>query len=178
MSHQRTVSGASTLTIFSDDFVKRVLEDVENPALATNDLVWKAKSYIGSLSAIDVISEGVRELEVAPILLAMIKHAPCDRGRRYAACAIICCDNEKSQLVDVANDWVKFLLLPCRSPVFLSQMYQLPQPDLVTRASKNQTPTRSDYSTPTIKETQESMTTVKQNRPSPFRELVRDPIGW
>ena len=92
MSHQRTVSGASTLTILSDDFVKRVLEDVENHALATNDLVQKAKSYIGSLPAIDVI-EGMGE--VAPILLAMINHAPCGRGRRYAACAIICCDGEK-----------------------------------------------------------------------------------
>ena len=176
MSHQRTVSGASTLTILSDDFVKRVLEDVENPALLTDDLVRKAKSYIASVSAIDVI-EGTGEMKAAPILLAMMDHAPCDRGRRYAACAVICCDNEKPQLVNVANNWVKFLLLPCRSPVFLSQMHQLPQPDLVARAYKNQTSPCSDYSTPTLDDTQQSMTTVKKNRPSSFRELVRDPIG-
>ena len=63
MSHQRTVSGASTLTILSDDFVKRVLEDVENPALLTDDLVRRAKSHIASVSAtgIDVI-EGTGEM--------------------------------------------------------------------------------------------------------------------
>ena len=135
MSHQRTVSstsedgqstGTSTLTILSDEFVKRVLEDIDNTSLATKDLVRKAKSHIASLSNINVI-EGMGE--VAPILRAMIDHAPCERGQRYAACAIICCDNEIPQLVNVAYDWVKFLLLPCRYPVFLSQMHQLPQPD-------------------------------------------------
>ena len=124
MSHQRTVS--STLTVLSDEFVKRVLEDIDNASLATKDLVRKAKSHIASLSNIDVI-EGMGE--VAPILRAVIDHAPCERGQRYAACAIICCDNEIPQLVNVAYDWVKFLLLPCRYPVFLSQMHQLPQPD-------------------------------------------------
>ena len=119
MSHQRTASGASIFTILSEDFVIRVLQDVENPALLTDDLVLKAKSYIASLSAIDVI-EGSEELKAAPILLAMIDYAPCDRGRRYAACAIICCDNEKLQLVNIANDWVKFLLLPCR-PLYFSR---------------------------------------------------------
>ena len=176
MSFERTASGTSTLTILSEDFVKRVLDDVDNANLATEDLVWKAKSYIVSLSNIDVILEGERE--AAPILRAMIDHAPCDRGRRYAACVIICCDNEKPQLVNVANDWVKFLLLPCKSLVILSQMHQLPQPGLVARAYKNPSPPHSDYSTPTLDDTQQSMTTVKQNRPSSFRELVRDPIGW
>ena len=111
--HQRTVSGTSTLTILSEDFVKRVLEDVDNADLATDDLVRRANSYIVSLSNIDVI-EGIGE--VAPILLATIDHAPCDRGRRYAACVIICCDNQKPQLINVANDWVKFLFLPCKVP--------------------------------------------------------------
>ena len=175
MSHQRTVSDTSILTILSEDFVKKILEDVDNAYLTTEDLVWKAKSCIVSLSNIDMI-EGIGE--VAPILRAMIDHAPCDRGRRYAACAIISCDNEKSKLVNVANDWVKFLLWPCKSPVFLSQMHQLPQPGLVARAYKNPTPPRSDYSTPTLEDTEQSMTTVKQNRPSSFRDLVRDLIGW
>ena len=110
MSHQRTVSSTSTLTILSEDFVKKVLEDVDNADLTTEDLDRKAKSSIVSLSNIDMI-EGIGE--VAPILRAMIDHAPCDRGRRYAACAVICCDNEKPKLVNVANDWVKFLLWPC-----------------------------------------------------------------
>jgi hypothetical protein len=171
MSHQRTTS---TLTILSEDFVKRLFDDVDNADLATEDLVRKAKSYIESLSNIDVI-EGIGE--AAPILRAMIDYAPCDRGQRYAACVIIRC-NEKSQLVNVANDWVKFLLLPCKSPVFLSQMHQLPQPGLVACAYKNPSPPRSDYSTPTLDDTEQSMTTVTQNRPSSFRELVRDPIGW
>jgi hypothetical protein len=176
MSHQQTVSGTSTLTILSEDFVKRVLDDVDNTDFSTEELVRKAKSYIVSLTNIDVI-EGIL-VEAAPILRAMIDHAPCDRGQRYAACVIICCDNEKPQLVNVANDWVKFLILPCKSPVFLSQMHQLPQPSLVARAYKNTTPPRSDYSTPTLDDTQQSMTTVKQNRPNSFQESVRDPIGW
>jgi hypothetical protein len=170
MSHQQT----STFTILSEDFVKRVL-DVDNADLATEDLVRKAKSYIESLSNIDVI-EGMGE--AAPILRAIIDYAPCDRGQRYAACLIICCDNEKPQLVNVANDWVRFLLLPCKSPLFLSQMHQLPQPGLVACAYKNPSPPCSDYSTPSLDDTQQSMTTVKQNTPSSFRELVRDPIGW
>ena len=174
MSHQRTVSSTSTLTILSEDFVKRVLEDVDNADFATKDLVRKAKSYIVSLSNIDVI-EGIGE--AAPILPAIIDHAPCDRGRRYAASVVICCDNEKPQLVNVANDWVKFLLLPCKSPVFLSQMHQLPQPGLVACAYKNPTPPPSDYPTANLDDTQQGMTTVKQNRPSSFRELVKDPIG-
>jgi hypothetical protein len=174
MSHQRTVSSTSTLIILSKDFLKRVLEDVDNANLAMEDLVCKAKSNIVSLSDMDVI-EGIGK--AAPILRAIIDHASCDRGRRYAACVIICCDNEKPQLINVANDWVKFLLLPCKSPVFLSQMHQLPQPGLVARAYKNLTPSRSDYSTPTLDDTQQSMTTVKQNRPSSFWELVRDPLG-
>ena len=165
MSHQRTVSG---ITILSDDFVKRVLEDVDNAALATKDLVGKAKSSIGSLSNINVI---VGMGEAAPILRAMIDYAPCKRGKRYAACAIICCDNEIPKLVNVANDWVKFLLLPCRSHVFLSQMHQFPQSHLVVRAYKTPTPPRSDYSTPTLDDTQPS-------RASSFRELVSDPNGW
>ena len=167
MSHQQTVSGTSTLTILSDDFVKRVLEDVASDN-ATKDFVGKAKSSIGSLSNINVI-EGMGE--AAPILRAMIDYAPCDRGKRYAACAILCCDNEIPKLVNVANDWVKFLLLPCRSSVFFSQMHQSPQSDLVVRAYKNPTPPRSDCSTATLDDTQPS-------RASTFRELVSDPIGW
>ena len=77
MSHQRTVSGTSTLTILSKDFIRRVLEDVDNADLAMKDLVQKANSYIMSLSNMDVI-EGIGE--AAPILRAMIDHAPCDRG--------------------------------------------------------------------------------------------------
>jgi hypothetical protein len=46
------------MTMLSDDFVKRVLEDVDNAALATKDLVPNAKSYIGSLSNINMI-EGI-----------------------------------------------------------------------------------------------------------------------
>ena len=139
MSHQRTVSG---ITILSDDFVRRVLEDVDNAALATKDLVGKAKSSIGSLSNINVI-EGMGK--AAPILRAMIDYAPCKRGKRYAACAILCCDNEKPKLVNDANDWVRFLLLPCRSPVFFSQMPQLPQP---TRFKFSCTVTRIQESDP------------------------------
>ena len=176
MYHQRTVSSTSTLTNLSEDFAKEDLEDVDNVNLATKDLVRKAKSYIESLSNFDMIV--METIKAAPILRAMIDHAPCDRGRRYAACAIICCDNEKPKLVNVANDWVKFLLLPCRSPVFLSQMHQLPKPVLVVRAYKNPTPPRSDYSTPTLDDTEQRMTTVKRNKPSSFRQLVRNPIGW
>lgn len=115
-------SEASTLTILRDDVSKQVLEDFDNPALTTDDLVRKAHSYIRSLSTTDVI-EGVAELKAAPILRAIIKHAPCSQGQRYAACAIIGCGNEKRQLIDIANDWVKFFLLPCRCPVFLSQTH-------------------------------------------------------
>jgi hypothetical protein len=61
------------LTILSEDFVKRVFEDVDNTDLAMEDLVQKAKSYIVSLSNMDVM-EGIGE--AAPILRAMIDYAP------------------------------------------------------------------------------------------------------
>ena len=118
MSIQRTVSSTSTLTNLSEDFAKEDLEDVDNVNLATKDLVRKAKSYIESLSNFDVIV--METIKVAPILRAMIDHAPCDRGRRYAACVIIRCDDNKPQLVNVANDWLKFLLLPCKSCISLA----------------------------------------------------------
>ena len=166
-----TSSSSSTL---SEEFTKNVLEDVDNAGLATEELVQKAKSYIMSLPPNIEVIKGIA---AAPVLLAMIDHAPCDRGRRYAACVIICCGVKK--LVNVANDWVKFLLLPCKSSVIFSQMHHLPQPGLVARAAyKNPTPPYSDYSTPTLDDTELSITPVKQNRPSSFRELVRDSIGW
>ena len=117
MSIQRTVSSTSTLTNLSEDFAND-LEDVDNVNLATEDLVRKAKSYIESLSNFDVIV--METIKAAPILRAMIDHAPCDRGRRYAACVIIRCDDNKPQLVNVANDWLKFLLLPCKSCISLA----------------------------------------------------------
>ena len=101
MSIQRTVSSTSTLTNLSEDFANEDLEDVDNVNLATEDLVRKAKSYIESLSNFDVIV--METIKAAPILRAMIDHAPCDRGRRYAACVIISCDDNKPQLVNVAN---------------------------------------------------------------------------
>ena len=108
-------STTSTLTIINEEFDQRVLEYINNSSLATTDLVRKAMSYIASLSKIDVI-EGIGE--AAPILRAMIDYAPCEQGRRYAACVVICCDNKIPQLVNVANEWVRFLLLPCRSLYF------------------------------------------------------------
>ena len=117
MSIQRTVSSTSTLTNLSEDFAKD-FEDVYNVNLPTKHLVRKAKSYIESLSNFDMIV--METIKAAPILRAMIDHAPCDRGRRYAACAIIRCADNKPQLVKVANDWWKFLLLPCKSCISLA----------------------------------------------------------
>jgi len=150
MSHQRTVSGTSNLTLLSEDFSKEVQDDI-NSDRTTEELVRKARSYIESLPKSTDVKKGIK---AAPILRAMIDYAPCDQGRRYAACVIICCDNETAQLVNVANDWLKFLLLP------------------FARAYKNTTPYHSEYSTPTLEDTERDMTTVKKNRPSSFRELL------
>ena len=46
------------------------------------------------------------------VLKAMLDHAPTERGKRYAACCIICDKESCVELIALANDWVKFLLYP------------------------------------------------------------------
>jgi hypothetical protein len=53
------------------------------------------------------------EIDAHKVLKAMLDHAPTERGKRYAACCIICGKECRVQLIALANDWVKFLLYPC-----------------------------------------------------------------
>jgi hypothetical protein len=54
-----------------------------------------------------------QQIDSYKVLRAMLDHAPTERGKRYAACCIICCGEDRVQLVGLANDCVKFLLYPC-----------------------------------------------------------------
>ena len=47
------------------------------------------------------------------VLKAMLDHAPTERGKRYAACCIMCDKESCVELMALASDWVKFLLYPC-----------------------------------------------------------------
>jgi len=52
-------------------------------------------------------------IDAYKILKAMLDYAPTERGKRYAACCIMCGKECRDQLIALANDWVKFLLYPC-----------------------------------------------------------------
>jgi hypothetical protein len=53
------------------------------------------------------------QIDSHKVLEAMLEHAPTERGKRYVACAIICCREDVQELVSLANDRVRLLLWPC-----------------------------------------------------------------
>lgn len=119
--HERALSEASTLTILSDEFTRDVVS-VTRPILTTDELVQKARAYLRCLPDAQEIP-GMGGIKALPILEATLKYAPCDHGRRYACSVIISggSDNQ-THLIDVANDWVRFFLLPCMSVAFVVHM--------------------------------------------------------
>lgn len=114
-------SDTTTLTILSEELARVILDDVNSPDVSTDHLVCKATSLIGGTLFRTHTIEGL-SIEAAPILQSVLKHAPCEHGRRYIACAIIWCGPNEQKLVELASDLVMFLLLPCMfSPCSLTE---------------------------------------------------------
>ncbi|KAK7680799.1 hypothetical protein QCA50_016107 [Cerrena zonata] len=146
-------SDTTTLTILSEELARVILDDVNNPDISTNHLVCKATSFIDCTLSRTHTIEGL-SIETAPILQSVLNHAPCEHGRRYIACAIIWCGPNEQKLVELANDLVKFLLLP------------------FFRASKNISPPTSKTSSPALLTTQQVLDTIEHNTPASFRPLL------
>lgn len=119
-SHNRTDSDASTLTALSDAFNTQVQDNIKSPE-PTAAIVRKAREHLSRLKRDqgrlqhDHPSNLPTHQHVDPhdILLAMLDYAPTAYGQRYAACAIISCDSETSVQIDLANTWLRYLLLVC-----------------------------------------------------------------
>lgn len=60
----------------------------------------------------------VHEISVQKLLEFMLEGAKISGGERYTACAILACEEEsdpRQKLKDLADDWIVFLLWPCKS---------------------------------------------------------------
>jgi hypothetical protein len=102
--HERSLSEASTSTILSDELTSNAVSNIAKSPFITDELVRKARAYLRCLPDAKEIT-GMGGIKALPILQAMLKHAPCHRGRRYASSVIISggYDNQ-SHLLKVAND--------------------------------------------------------------------------
>ncbi|KAF8338694.1 hypothetical protein F5887DRAFT_1077628 [Amanita rubescens] len=140
-----TISSVSQLT---NDFVATVLKLMNKEKILTIELVENANAQLLVFENVPVerriVGNGTTRIDSLKVLKEMLNNAPTDRGKRYVACAVICCDSREEGLVGLASDWVNFLLWPFKS------------------AYKSQTPCISDNSSITLPETAVSMTVVKE----------------
>ena len=120
-THNRIVSDSSTSAIESILFGKAVLELLHNEHYPTSDHIEKAQQIIQehSSTARDdnkfIFRPGKAKeqaVNVCDLLEATIEHAPCASGTRFAACAVCVTETEEG-IRALANDWLKYLLLPC-----------------------------------------------------------------
>jgi len=104
----------SSLSQLSDDFLKTVLV-LMNDATPTVGHVAEANARLDVFENVPVENRRVgTEIDSLRVLREMLNNAPTERGKRYVACAVICCQGQE-QWVRLASDWVHFLLWPCTS---------------------------------------------------------------
>lgn len=58
------------------------------------------------------VPKGSTGVDPYKLVKAMLDYAPTDSGQRYVAAAIVACKDTPT-LVDLANTWLRYLLLPC-----------------------------------------------------------------
>lgn len=107
------------------------------------------------------ITTGVR---VDLFLLAMLKYAVGDSGKRYAACTILATKNRDKSLEDVALTWLHNMIFPSQSRASSWKPH-------LTAASKR-TPTPSDSQTPTFDQTAVLIEKASRGGQAALRELV------
>ena len=123
-------TNASTLT--ADDFIHNLQDSsgitivVELERYSTQGLVDKAKKILSKFAQDEKRVEQypsslptLNSIDPHPVLVAMLDCAPNERGTRYVAAAIISYARETHELVDLANTWIRYLLLPCE-PILYS----------------------------------------------------------
>ncbi|KAF8326936.1 hypothetical protein F5887DRAFT_1084097 [Amanita rubescens] len=129
----------SSLSQLGDDFLKTVLVLMNN-ATPTVGHVVEANAQLDVFENVPMENRRVgTEIDSLRVLREMLNNAPTDRGKRYVACAVICCQGPE-QWVRLASDWVHFLLWPFKS------------------AYKSKSPCASPHSVITLPETEASIT--------------------
>ncbi|TDL26442.1 hypothetical protein BD410DRAFT_521472 [Rickenella mellea] len=89
-----------------------------NKDLSTEQCVQLAEQQLrdeSGLALVKVFDE--TDITVDVVLQSMLKHAPSEIGKRYCACAIYGASKmstgESNTLVELAQDWVNHVLIPC-----------------------------------------------------------------
>ena len=177
-THHRKSSSLSTLSALSDDFTTDVKANMDNTIIDTAQYVRKAGYHLEAMGSDDRrlrdFPSSLDRIKVDPhkILKSMLQYAPTENGQRYVACAILACDQELDRQVDLANTWLRYLLLPGRYPlIFISEK------NINALLVKANSDTRSDFEpsqsgTPTLEDTKQSITSVSAIRDKMFRNDV------
>ena len=109
----RELSKASILTSSSGKLSQTVLDCINDTNISVDMRTRQAEAKLCWLTLAFQKIPNAQQIDSYKVLKAMLDHAPTERGKRYAACCIICCGEDRVPLVSFANDWVKFLLYPC-----------------------------------------------------------------
>ncbi|KAF8341900.1 hypothetical protein F5887DRAFT_1217118 [Amanita rubescens] len=156
----------SDLSQLSQVFIQNVL-DLMNSANTTVQLTQKTNTRLMVFGFASeecrLVESGITRIRIdriridsLKVLRAMLNNAPTDRGERYVASAIICCDFNENEMVMLASDWVYLLLWPFKS------------------AYKSKTPSPSPYSDITFSETATSTSVVNERRDDHFLGLLKE----
>ena len=127
-THHRKRSSLSTLSALSDDFTTEVNANMDDARIDTKQYVKTAGHHLATMRSDDRrlgdFPSSLDRIKVDPykILKSMLEYAPTKHGQRYVACAILACDQELYRQVDLANTWLRYLLLPGGYPlIFVSE---------------------------------------------------------
>ncbi|OBZ70793.1 hypothetical protein A0H81_09242 [Grifola frondosa] len=155
-------SQTSILTRSSQAFNTQVLPLMRDISVETADLMREARAALGIFKLPGNDRQiGVHEhwIDVYRLLDAMLEGAKISGGERYTASVIIAATINKNdggikQLVSVAQDWLFRLLWP------------------IVIAFKSKEEPTSDFTTPTIRDSEVLANPVPKNRPSSFHDKI------
>ena len=158
----------SSLLQLTDDFSRTILV-LMNETTPTPVHVARANAHLDVFENVPVERRRIgKEIDSLRVLREMLNNAPTDRGKRYVACAVICCNYREKEWVMLASDWVHFLLWPCAPRGF---SYFLASHFLAVKSAyKRRTPSVAHNSSIASPETEASTPTVKEPL---FLDLVR-----
>jgi hypothetical protein len=102
----RELSEARILTTSSGKRSQTVLDCINDANISVTVAVRtrQAEEKLCWLSLAFQEIPNAHQIDSYEVLKAMLDHAPTERGKRYAACCIICCGEDRVQLVGLAYD--------------------------------------------------------------------------
>ncbi|KAF8576875.1 hypothetical protein K439DRAFT_1535943 [Ramaria rubella] len=119
-AHKRNISVGSALSLLSSDFSDKTHVMMNNTRVDTEQFVREARQRLETMKSksrrLERVPSSLEFIDVDPhkVLFTMLDYAPTDNGRRYVACAILACEGELDEQVDLANTWLRYLLLPIK----------------------------------------------------------------